>query len=342
MESKYTPQNILITGGCGFIASHIVNTFVEKYPMYNIVNIDKMDECSSMKNCSVSGNPNYKFVKGDIASADLVRYILENEKIDTIIHAAAQSHVDNSFGNSLSFTQNNVIGTHVLLETAKAVGIKRFIHVSTDEVYGSCDSVERTEDSVLDPSNPYAASKAAAEHIVKGYMNSFQFPAIITRGNNVYGPGQYPEKLVPKCIMRLKAGLPCCIHGDGSNRRHFIHVSDVVSAFDVIMHKGVTGSTYNIGSHDEFPNLFVATEIIKMLKMPGNAEDHIELVNDRAFNDVRYLLSYSKLTALGWAPKVSFHEGLKETIEWYGQHANQHWGDISHAILPHPINVKFC
>lgn len=340
MASEYTPQNILITGGCGFIASHIVNAFVEKYPMYNIVNMDKLDECSSMKNCSVSeGKSNYKFVKGDIASADLVRYILENEKIDTIIHAAAQSHVDNSFGNSLSFTQNNVLGTHVLLETAKTVGIKRFIHVSTDEVYGSCDDVRRTEESVLDPSNPYAASKAAAENIVKGYINSFQFPAIITRGNNVYGPQQYPEKLIPKFIIRLNRGLPCCIHGDGSNRRHFIHVSDVVSAFDIIMHKGVTGCTYNIGSQDEFHNMFVAKKIIEKLKMPGNAEDHIEFVKDRAFNDVRYFLSYSKLTNLGWAPKVSFEKGLQETIEWYGrENIHEHWDqDISHAILPHPM-----
>ena len=189
--------------------------------------------------------------------------MLEQEQIDTIIHAAAQTHVDNSFGNR-SLTENNVMGTHVLVETAKSCGIKRFIHVSTDEVYGSSydDDPSRREGDVLEPTNPYAATKAA-ENIVKSYWSSFKLPVIITRGNNVYGPHQYPEKVIPKFIRRLVNGEPCCIHGDGSNSRHYIYVGDVVSAFDTVLHKGVPGETYNIGCHEEITNLQLAERLVR-------------------------------------------------------------------------------
>jgi dTDP-glucose 4,6-dehydratase len=257
---NYSPKNILVTGGAGFIASHVVIQLVQQFPHYNIVCFDKLDYCSSVENLnSVKDKPNYKFIKGNILSADLLKYVFESEKIDTIIHAAAQTHVDNSFGNSFTFTENNVMGTHVLLETAKTHGIRRFIHVSTDEVYGSSyeDDPRHVESDALEPTNPYAATKAAAENIVKSYYRSFKLPVIITRGNNVYGPHQYPEKLVPKFTRRLLKGLPCCIHGDGSNSRHFIYVEDVAAAFITILHKGIVGETYNIGCEEEYTNLDV-------------------------------------------------------------------------------------
>lgn len=312
-------KNILITGGCGFIASHIVNTFVEKYPDYKIINLDKLDVCSSLKNCSSSTTrPNYKFIKGDICSADLIRYILESERIDTVIHAAAHSHVDSSFGNSFDFTKNNIYGTHVLLEACNSYGkIKRFIHVSTDEVYGNCIGERKTETSSTNPTNPYSASKAAAESLVQGYVNSYNFPAIITRGNNVYGPHQYVEKLIGKMTTRLLRNKKCCIHGDGSNRRHFLHVKDVVTAFDVILHHGEIGQVYNMGSVDEFSNIELVKNIIGILKPNDDPNTWIEYVQDRPFNDVRYYLSYEPLQNLGWKQSVPFEKGLDETILWY-------------------------
>ena len=334
----HTPRSILVTGGEGFIDPHLGNALVEKYPQYHIVALDKVDTCSSMRNLDASLNkPNFHFVRGDIASSDLVRYVLQTHRIDTIVHAAAQSHVDNSFGNSFMFTEANVLGTHILMETAQACGIERFVHVSTDEVYGSCDDIRRTEESMLDPCNPYAGSKAAAENIVRGYYNSFGFPVIITRGNNVYGPQQYPEKLIPKFVLRLQQGKKCCIHGDGQSRRHFVHVHDVVRAFDLILHKGKVGQIYNIGSPDEFSNLEIAQKIVRLVCPGEPCEAHIEYVEDRAFNDVRYFLSYDKLKQLGWSPRVTFDEGLAETLQWYADtDPNQYWKGVDVAIRPHP------
>jgi len=332
-------MRILVTGGAGFIASHLVTHIVKTYPEYFVVNLDKLDTCSSVyNNDNVKGALNYKFIRGDITSADLINYILESERIDTIIHAAAQSHVDTSFGNSYSFTHNNVFGTHVLLESAKNSNIKRFIHVSTDEVYGSCEEDRKCEKSATNPTNPYSASKAAAESIVRGYINSFNFPAIITRGNNVYGPNQYVEKLIPKFINRLFRNEKCCIHGDGSNRRHYLHVLDVVSAFDIILHKGIIGETYNIGSLDEFTNMEVAKKLITIIKEEIDFEKWIEYVPDRAFNDSRYYLSFEKLTALGWTPKYSFDFALAGVVAWYKKtDMSEHWSPkATIALLPHP------
>ena len=311
-------MHVLVTGGCGFIGSHLVRHLLRTYPTYKIVNLDKLDRCSSLRNVrECCHSPNYKFVKGDIASADLVSYVLASEKIDAIIHVAAQSHVDASFGNSFEFTRSNVLGTHVLLEAAKTAHIKRFVHVSTDEVYGSCDEDRKTEASATNPTNPYAASKAAAESLVRGYINSYQLPAIITRGNNVFGPNQYVEKLIPKMIARLLQGRPCCIHGDGSNRRHYLHVEDTVRAFDLILHHGTIGETYNIGSLEEFTNLEVARKIIARLKPEGASDHWIEFVADRPFNDARYYLTFEKLSQLGWSPQRRFDEALDEVIAWY-------------------------
>jgi UDP-glucose 4,6-dehydratase len=202
----FKPKNILVTGGAGFIASHVVIQLVKRFPEYKIVCFDKIDYCSSLSNLdSVKDCLNFKFIKGNLLSADLINYVLEEENIDTILHAAAQTHVDNSFGNSFAFTENNVMGTHVLVECAKNRGIQRFIHVSTDEVYGSSyeEDPRHIESDALEPTNPYAATKAAAENIVKSYYRSFKLPVIITRGNNVYGPHQYPEKVIPKFVSRL-------------------------------------------------------------------------------------------------------------------------------------------
>lgn len=338
----FTPKNIMITGGAGFIASHIVIRLVKKYPNYKIVNFDKLDYCSSLKNLDeISQLRNYKFVKGNLLSADLIKYVLETEEIDTIIHAAAQTHVDNSFGNSFAFTENNVMGSHVLIEAAKNwSGLKRFIHVSTDEVYGSSydNDPSRKEGDVLEPTNPYAATKAAAEQIVKSYYTSFKVPVIITRGNNVYGPHQYPEKVIPKFIRRLVNGMPCCMHGDGSNSRHFIYVTDVARAFDVIMHKGVTGETYNIGCDEEFTNLEVAEELVKAVCPTKDKKTMIEFGKDRPFNDVRYYLNFNKLLALGWKPEMSFKDGLKQTVEWYMSRDANWWEcgtDSSLSAHPH-------
>ena len=339
----YLPQNILITGGCGFIGSHVVCSFLEKYPNYKIVTIDKLDSCSSLKNLDqVKKYSNFKFIKGDICSSDILNYIIRDECIDTVIHVAAQSHVDSSFGNSLSFTKNNVLGTHVLLECSIMNNIKRFIHISTDEVYGNCDSEIKTEESMTNPTNPYSASKAAAESIVQGYINSFNFPAIITRGNNVYGPKQYVEKIIPKMICRLKQNQKCCIHGDGTNKRHYLHVSDTVSAFDKILHYGTIGEIYNIGSPNEFTNLELVKKIVKVMKPNDCLEDWIEYVPDRMFNDVRYYLSYEKLKKLGWEPKIDFETGLQNVVKWYMNISfSDHWSKESYlALEPHPKSLE--
>lgn len=224
----------------GFIASHVAILLCKKYPQYNIVVFDRLDYCSCLENLDeLKDLPNFKFVKGDIATADIVNYAFLENKIDTIMHFAAQTHVDNSFGNSLAFTQSNILGTHVLLECAKSCSsIKRFIHVSTDEVYGEGEDFETdpmSEDHVLEPTNPYAATKAGAEFLVKSYFRSFNLPCLITRGNNVYGPHQFPEKLIPKFTNQLMRGQQLTIHGDGTNTRNFLYVEDVATAFDTIL-----------------------------------------------------------------------------------------------------------
>jgi dTDP-glucose 4,6-dehydratase len=239
----YEPKNILVTGGAGFIGSHVVIRLTKNYPQYKIVNLDKLDYCASLKNLDcIKDAPNYHFIKGDILSEDLVNYVISSHKIDTIMHFAAQTHVDNSFGNSIQFTKNNVLGTHVLLECAKVNKIRRFIHVSTDEVYGESSFADGViENTMLQPTNPYAATKAGAEYLVKSYYKSFQLPTIITRGNNVYGPHQFPEKIIPKFIGLLHRKKPCYIHGTGEHKRSYLYVEDVARAFDIILHCGKPG-----------------------------------------------------------------------------------------------------
>ena len=315
----YQPKNILVTGGCGFIASNFINHLLENHNNLKVYNLDKLYYCSDETN--VNEHENYKFIKGDICSPDLVSFILKEYEIDTIMHFAAQSHVDNSFGNSLTFTQDNVIGTHNLLECSKVYGnIKRFIHVSTDEVYGEVGMDETChEKSLLNPTNPYAATKAAAEFIVKSYAHSFKLPVIITRGNNVYGPRQYPEKLIPKFIKHLLNNEKCTIHGKGLSRRNFLHVFDVAAAFEKILFNGELNEIYNIGTENEYSVLDILRLLVKNIKNDNNYMDYGIFVKDRDFNDFRYSVNSDKLINLGWNRKINFEEGLNNTIDWYNK-----------------------
>jgi len=285
----------------------------------------------------IKNYPNYKFIKGNICSSDLVNFVLEAEKIDTIMHFAAQTHVDNSFGNSFQFTQNNIMGTHVLLESAKAANIKRFVHVSTDEVYGEqrLDQEAMMEEQVLEPTNPYAATKAGAEFLAKSYHRSFGMPIIITRGNNVYGPHQYPEKLIPKFINQLMRGRPVTLHGTGSNKRNFLYVEDVARAFEIILFKSKVGMIYNIGGTNERANIDVAKDLIKLSGQESKENELLTFVEDRVFNDLRYSINSDRLFELGWRELVSWEEGLNETFQWYQRHSSR-FGDIESALKAHP------
>ncbi|XP_073297850.1 trifunctional UDP-glucose 4,6-dehydratase/UDP-4-keto-6-deoxy-D-glucose 3,5-epimerase/UDP-4-keto-L-rhamnose-reductase RHM1-like [Primulina huaijiensis] len=336
--STFTPKNILITGAAGFIASHVANRLIRNYPEYKIVVLDKLDYCSNLKNILPSkSSPNFKFVKGDIASADLVNYLLVAENIDTIMHFAAQTHVDNSFGNSFEFTKNNIYGTHVLLEACKVTKqIRRFIHVSTDEVYGETDEdavVGNHEASQLLPTNPYSATKAGAEMLVMAYGRSYGLPVITTRGNNVYGPNQFPEKLIPKFILLAMKGKTLPIHGDGSNVRSYLYCEDVAEAFEVILHKGEVGHVYNIGTKKERRVIDVARDVCNIFNM--DPDKSIQFVENRPFNDQRYFLDDQKLKNLGWFERTTWEDGLKKTMEWYKNNPDW-WGDVSGALLPHP------
>lgn len=307
-------MNILITGGCGFIGSNFINYIYDKYPSYKIINIDAMYYCASENNVriDIQTSTRYTFIKGNASDFSLIKYILKNEKISHIIHFAAQSHVDNSFEDSLQYTYDNVQGTHTLLEAVRTTNPDiLFYHFSTDEVYGESniyDDKPKTELSILSPTNPYAASKAAAEMYVNSYIHSYNLKCIISRGNNVYGPNQYPEKLIPKFTKLLNSGKKCTIHGDGSSLRSFIHVFDVCTAVDIILHKGEIGEIYNIGSNknNEYSVLDIAKMLIKKIKHTDNYNEYIEFVEDRPFNDKRYYISCDKLNDLGWKQNIVF------------------------------------
>ncbi|KAF7725659.1 hypothetical protein EC973_009466 [Apophysomyces ossiformis] len=335
-------KSILVTGGAGFIASgcFLVRKLVVLYPEYHIYVVDKLDYCGSLHNLkALKDFPNYTFIRGDITSSDFMSFILKEKKIDVIFHLAAQTHVDNSFGDSFEFTRNNVMGTHVMLEAAKVHTVRRFIHVSTDEVYGEVVSrPDCAEDTILAPSNPYSATKAAAECLVKAYHMSFGLPIMITRSNNVYGPYQYPEKVTSKFMCSLIRGGKCYIHGDGHNSRKYLYAADVADALDVIFHKGQIGETYNIGSAFEISNLELAKRLIRLFGYK-NVDDYLEFSQDRAFNDKRYAVDCSKLEKLGWQPRMEFDQGLLKTIEWYRNCTDEWWGDISSALVPHPLKA---
>ena len=319
-------KNLLVTGGCGFIGSNYINYIFNKYSDFNIINIDAMYYCASETNVQeeIRNSERYKIIKGNLCSYDLVYHIITSYNIDYIIHFAAQSHVQNSFEDALQYTNDNIVGTHNLLEAVRKYGkIKKFIHVSTDEVYGESmieqNEIKKTEESILCPTNPYAATKASAELIAQSYYYSFNMPIIITRGNNVYGPNQYPEKIIPKFIKLLCEDKKVTIQGDGSNVRAFIHVADVVNAFDIILEKGCIGEIYNIGSDDneEYTVKYVAEMLIKKIKKTDNYGEHIEYIIDRPFNDKRYYISNEKIKNLGWDITQNFEEGIDNLIETY-------------------------
>jgi len=316
-------MNILVTGGCGFIASHFINYIYYKYDKINIINIDAMYYCSNEYNINddIRKSNRYKFIKGNICSKDLLDHILSSYNINYVIHFAAQSHVQNSFEESLQYTKDNILGTHTLLESCRNYGlIERFIHVSTDEVYGESiilnDETLKTEYSTLYPTNPYAGTKAGAELIAQTYYHSFKMPIIITRGNNVYGPNQYYEKLIPKFIKLLKENKKVTIQGNGSTLRAFMYVSDTVNAFDIILNNGKIGEIYNIGCDDgmEYSIYDVAKILIKMIKNTEKYDEWIEYIEDRPFNDARYYISNEKLKKLGWNINIKFIDGLKKII----------------------------
>lgn len=324
---------VCITGGAGFIGSHFINFIWAKYSKLKIINLDCMYYCSNILNINAEIREDeggrYKFYKTDLANAQAVtelRGILNTHAVTHIVHFAAQSHVQNSFGESLQYTRDNVMGTHNLLEAARLYGkIQRFIHVSTDEVYGESDSIGdcKTESSLLSPTNPYAATKAAAEMIAQSYYRSFKLPLIITRGNNVYGPNQYPEKLIPRFVSLLQCGKKLTVQGTGDNIRSFIHVSDVCSAFDIILSKGTTGEIYNIGGDESSDYSVMAIAKILIKEINGDTAigdtssdvDWIEYVDDRPFNDKRYYISNDKLKQLGWKPQVDFMDGIRDLIK---------------------------
>ncbi|KYQ90828.1 putative dTDP-D-glucose 4 [Tieghemostelium lacteum] len=356
-------MNILVTGGLGFIGSHLSIFLTKKYPFYNIIVLDKLDYSSNQKNISeISSARNFKFYHGNILNFELLDSIFLNEKIDVVLHLAAYTHVDHSFSNSIRFTENNVMGTNVILECSKKHNVKRFIYVSTDEVYG-CEMISDKEQQQqnanggacekltrIQPTNPYSASKAAAELLVQAYQRSFGLPTIITRGNNVYGPFQYPEKIIPKFITLLSSGQACTIHGSGKNMRSFIYVSDMVDAFDIILHKGVIGEIYNIGTDFEISNLNLTKKLLEMFQSrnpekPFDSLSLIKFVQDRPFNDYRYNLNFEKLKQLGWRQNITWEEGLEKTLNWYLANIN-YWDK---TILPsndtttnnHPNGLSF-
>lgn len=310
-------MNILVTGGCGFIGSNFINYILKKDSTVKIFNIDCLNYCANVSN--VNSHLNYKFIKGNITSKDLVLHILNEYSIDAIIHFAAQSHVDNSFDNSLQYTTDNVMGTHVLLQASKEYGkIKKFLHFSTDEVYGEVDLEHPGchEKSLLNPTNPYAATKAAAEFLVRSYYHSFNLPVVIVRCNNVYGPNQYPEKLIPKFIKLLSEGKQLTIHGNGSTRRNFIWAEDVAIATELIFNNGVLNEVYNIGTKQEYSVMEVATLLIERMTKDKTINNHIIFVEDRPFNDFRYSVDTTLLKSLGWEEKyINFIENIESLIQ---------------------------
>lgn len=319
----YNAGSLLVTGGAGFIGSNFINHYFPTMTFKTLINLDAMYYCARENNIDedIQNNLKYVFIKGNIRDKHLVTDLLEKYGITHIIHFAAQSHVQNSFEDSVNFTSDNICGTHNLLECCRKYGnIVKFVHVSTDEVYGesmnSVDELKKTEHSILCPTNPYAATKAAAELLAQSYYHSYKFPIIITRGNNVYGPNQYPEKLIPLFIKLLSDGKKVTIQGDGSALRSFLHVHDTVTAFGLILESGVIGEIYNIGcdSGMEFSVLHIAKLIIKGVTGTDNVDDHIEYIADRPFNDRRYYISNDKLKSLGWKITVDFMTGLHRLI----------------------------
>uniref|UniRef100_A0A6C0LXU4 NAD(P)-binding domain-containing protein n=1 Tax=viral metagenome TaxID=1070528 RepID=A0A6C0LXU4_9ZZZZ len=318
-------KTLFITGGAGFIGSNFINYFCSKYPDIKVINFDALYYCANENNVKkeIRDSQNYTFIEGNLQSFSLLRYIFQKNEISHVIHFAAQSHVQNSFEDSLQYTKDNILGTHNLLEVNRKYNpyLLKFIHVSTDEVYGEShlmdNETHKTEQSILCPTNPYAATKAGAELMAQSYNHSFGMPVIITRGNNVYGPNQYPEKVIPKFIQQLKNNEPVTIQGDGSCVRAFLHAYDTATAFETILLKGKLGEIYNIGCDEgmEYSIIETAKILIKMIKKTENYNEWIKYIEDRPFNDARYYISNQKLKDLGWEITINLLDGLKNIFD---------------------------
>jgi UDP-glucose 4,6-dehydratase len=327
-------MKVLVTGGCGFIASAFCRKFKLLYPDSVIVNVDKLYPCSTVSDDLTASLGNYIFVQADICDTKILQGLLHDHQITIVVHFAAQSHVDTSFTTPLQYTTDNVFGTHSLLEACRKYGkIERFIHISTDEVYGENKDEIFNENSLLKPTNPYAASKAAAEMFVHSYMHSYNIPFIIIRSNNVYGPGQFNEKVVPKFILKLINNERLTIQGSGDQLRSFLYVEDAVSAIMCIMEKGSLGDVYNISSTDEISICELARRLLKELKPEETLESFSVTIPDRNFNDRRYWIESKGLEKLGWTQMYTLEEGLRETIKWYRQCTPMYWRQNDHTAL---------
>lgn len=329
-------KKILITGGAGFIGSHLVRLFVKKYPNYSIYNLDTLTYAGNLENLKdIEQETNYNFIKGDISDADFLDGIFEEHQFDAVIHLAAESHVDRSITDPLAFVKTNVIGTVNLLNTAKNAWIgkfenKLFYHVSTDEVYGSLGEAGYfLETTSYDPQSPYSASKASSDHFVRAYANTYKMPIVISNCSNNYGPFQFPEKLLPLCINNIKNSKALPIYGKGENIRDWLFVEDHAKAIDMIFHKGAQGETYNIGGFNEWKNIDIVKLLCKVMdkklgRPEGTSEKLINYVTDRAGHDMRYAIDASKIKEeLGWEPSLQFEEGMEKTVDWYLD--NEEW-----------------
>ncbi|XP_061082072.1 dTDP-D-glucose 4,6-dehydratase-like isoform X1 [Conger conger] len=330
ISDKESDKTVLVTGGAGFIGSHMVISLVEKYPNWHIINLDKLDYCSSLKNlASVEQRANYMFIQGDVCCPYFINRLFATHNIDIVFHFAAQTHVENSFQCPAEFMRVNVDGTLVLLNAARDSGVQRFIHISTDEVYGERTNRSFDELCPRRPTNPYSVSKATAECAALSYWTKHKFPVIVTRSNNVYGPHQYVEKVIPRFISLLQQNKKCTIQGSGLQSRHFLYVDDVTEAFLTVMEKGMLGEIYNIGTTCELAVTQLARELIKMmqgLSQDSDVDGWMEFVEDRPCQDLGYPLIFDKIQRLGWRPMVSWEEGIRKTIDWYKENSHD-WLD---------------